>query len=262
MYVSIDGIEVSLQDLVSSAKIQATRDKLKSAQLARSKKYGIKVQGGSLTIPAKLARMGAKENDFADPVHFSYPVWLSRTKDNITPAQLSQVRNALPRFEQNKNAYDAKSRAAVLRRIDESRKKFEVGEYSKTQKSEDELTIDFELLEKNEEKRLVTGIALIPNQIDSQGDIVSPEQIEIAAHSFLKDSRLIDLQHVEVANPSRATVVESWLAPIDLQIGSKLITKGSWIVTTYIPDDMIWKDVREGKYNGYSIRGLGKRKLI
>ena len=147
MYVSIDGIEVSLQDLVSSAKIQATRDKLKSSQMARSKKYGIKVQGGSLTIPAKLARMGAKENDFADPVHFSYPVWLSRTKDNITSAQLSQVRNALARFEQNKNAYDPKSRAAVLRRIDEARKKFEVGDYSKAVKSEDEedkFTVSFE----------------------------------------------------------------------------------------------------------------------
>ena len=260
-YIKIDGMRLSLDDLVSTFKQQADRQKLKQAQAARAKKYGIAARAdGSLTIPAKFARLGAKESDYADPVNFKFPVWLSRSKDNLTPTQLGQVRNAPARFGQFKNNYDAKSRAAVQRRIDEALKKFEVGEFAKS--DEQEIEVQFEFVEKSEFQQIVYGIALIPDQVDSQGDTITKEQIEKVAHQFMMDCRQNDLQHQQVLPQSKTIPVESYLAPVDFQLGSKLIKAGSWIVATKIYDPSVWGMIMNGEIRGYSIKGTGQRKLI
>jgi len=48
---------------------------------------------------------------------------------------------------------------------------------------------------KNDEKRIVFGPVLIPNEPDSDNDTVSEEQIEKVAHKFVEDYGNIDLQH-------------------------------------------------------------------
>lgn len=254
--VVIDGLNVDLSELIAAFKQQGgvSREKLREAQKRRSKKYGIAVQeGGALTIPARLARLGAREGDFADPVHFRYPVWLTRSADSITPTQLGQVRNALVRFEQNKGAYDNRSQAVVLDRINQARKKFKIGEFA-----EKEWTFDIAKLDESPEKQIVYGVALRPNIPDTQGDIISPEQIEFAAHGFLLNSRSGDLNHKERLTKSEFQVVESAIARVDEPPN---INRGDWVVAVKL-SDRLWKLVKTGEINGFSIKGKGKRILI
>lgn len=44
-------------------------------------------------------------------------------------------------------------------------------------------------------QRLVYGIVYEPHVEDAHGDCMTPEEIEKAAHGFLKDAREIDKQH-------------------------------------------------------------------
>lgn len=105
----------------------------------------------------------------------------------------------------------------------------------------------------DEEKRLVYGIVMEPDSIDSQGDWESAEEIERAAHKFMKDSRVIYREH-KTKQPN-VHVVESYIAQDD----SGEIKKGSWVMVTYCGDEEMWKQVKKGEFTGYSIRGYAQR---
>lgn len=71
---------------------------------------------------------------------------------------------------------------------------------------------------KEDDNRVVYGIVLEPDTVDSQGDVISAEEIEKAAHRFLQDSRTIGDSHRKAA---QAQVVESFIAPESFQIGGQ-----------------------------------------
>ena len=115
------------------------------------------------------------------------------------------------------------------------------------------------------EKHLAYGVVLKPGVPDSQGDIITPDDIERAAHNWMKRSRIYDHQHQTTLWEGEAIPVESWIAPFDLtpELGwPKYTPKGSWILTSYIPDPVIWEQVKTGKVKAYSIRGWGKRRRL
>ena len=129
----IDGLEITDEQFVGAFKRVMTRERLRAAQQARANRFGIQaLTGGALTIPARFARLGAKDADFADPVNYKYPVWLTKPdREALTPAQLGQVRNAPVRFSQFKNNYNPQSRAKVQARITRALRKFKIGEFAK-----------------------------------------------------------------------------------------------------------------------------------
>jgi len=117
-------------------------------------------------------------------------------------------------------------------------------------------------LTKSNEKRLAYGVVLKPNEFDAQGDIITVDEIENAAHEYMVKSiqeTPMDLQHIEDLPRDRAVPVESYIAPVDMDVNGHLITKGSWVMVTYVPDQEIWDDIRKGAVMSYSIRGWGKR---
>lgn len=113
------------------------------------------------------------------------------------------------------------------------------------------------------ESRLVTGIVLKPEETDAHKDIYSADVIREAAHDFLLNynaSTGIGYMHRGVR--SSLQLVESWLAPVDLTIGGRKIKKGTWLMTVYVPDEEVWKEIKAGKITGLSIGGTAKvRKL-
>jgi len=111
----------------------------------------------------------------------------------------------------------------------------------------------------NLEKQIVTGIVLEPDVEDAQGDMVSEEEIEKAAHGFLVKSRVIGKNHVERA---KADVVESYIAPMDLIINGQRVRKGSWVMSVKIHDLKLWEEVKEGEITGFSIGAVGVRHEI
>ena len=109
----------------------------------------------------------------------------------------------------------------------------------------------------DDEKRLVGGVVYEPDVVDLQGDSATAEEIEKACHLFLIESETIGLMHKEAAG-RRVRIVENYIMPVTAQVGDQIITKGSWVIVVKIFDDEIWKEVKEGKYTGFSMGGYAK----
>lgn len=111
----------------------------------------------------------------------------------------------------------------------------------------------------DEMKRLVTGIVLQPEVTDAQGDILDADVIEKAAHDFLADyNQLTQIGQQHKMFDVRLDLVESWTTPLPVSIGSRLVRKGAWLMTTRVVDDKAWDLVLAGKLRGYSIGGVAK----
>lgn len=106
------------------------------------------------------------------------------------------------------------------------------------------------------EQRIVYGVVLVPGVPDSQGDVVAPEDIEKAAHDFLARSRRIQVQH---ERPAKAEVVESYIAPADLVVAGRRVSRGSWVMAVHVLDDELWSAVKSGRLTGFSVGGTGVR---
>jgi hypothetical protein len=106
----------------------------------------------------------------------------------------------------------------------------------------------------DEAQQIVYGVVLIPEQVDSQGDIVGADEIEAAAHQFLTQYRQSGIQHVGDALPS-LEVIESYIAPVDMEVAGQQVPQGAWIIAVKINDPEIWQMVLDGRLTGFSIQG-------
>lgn len=111
------------------------------------------------------------------------------------------------------------------------------------------------------ERRLVYGIVLEPETTDSQGDIYSPDEIEQAAHQFMADYQNVGHMHRALVNDG-AEIVESYIAPADLEIGGQAVKAGTWILVIHVTSDTLWEQVRSGELTGLSIGGYAERTPI
>ncbi|EAC7181134.1 phage portal protein [Listeria monocytogenes] len=110
-------------------------------------------------------------------------------------------------------------------------------------------------INKVDSKQLVYGLVYEPDVEDAHGDFMKAEEIEKAAHQFMKDARNIDKQHD--FNAGVGEVVESYIAPVDFSIGDQVITKGSWVMATKASDE-IWESIQKGEITGYSMAGIAE----
>lgn len=111
----------------------------------------------------------------------------------------------------------------------------------------------------DEERQIVYGVVLEPHTRDLQGDVLTIDTIEIAAHNYLATSRTVGDSH---SGPAAAEVVESYLAPADYDLGGHRITKGTWVMGVHILDPELWESVKRGDFTGFSIGGSGERKEL
>jgi hypothetical protein len=129
----------------------------------------------------------------------------------------------------------------------------------------------------NEELREVVGAALIPNKkyyrkkeffqktLDKNEDgyiFFNEANVKLAAMSFLKSNNKINIQHSEDVNDGDVDLVESWIiedkndkAYKVLNFDINEIPIGSWMLREKINNEEIWKDIKKGNINGYSIEG-------
>ncbi len=103
---------------------------------------------------------------------------------------------------------------------------------------------------KDLDRQIVYGPVLIPDMPDSDGDVVSKDKIERVAHRFLEEYRLMEHMHTlkSVARP-----VESYIAPVDIELGGNRIPQGSWVMGAKVNDPDAWDDVKKGKLTGFSV---------
>ncbi len=74
----------------------------------------------------------------------------------------------------------------------------------------------------------------------------------------MEESRESDVQHA-VEKADGVVLVESAMAPHDMVIGGKPVTKGSWFAAYKVTDPEVWGKVKKGELTGFSIRGHGIR---
>lgn len=120
---------------------------------------------------------------------------------------------------------------------------------------------DVEVVKADAARRLVYGVVLEPDVEDTQGDIVSPDDVEKAAHGYVYDHIRPDIigdQHRQAAPPT-VRPVESFVAPCDFTMGDQTIRKGSWVLVGKIDDDELWQQVLAGQKTGWSVGGVGRR---
>jgi hypothetical protein len=118
------------------------------------------------------------------------------------------------------------------------------------------------ILKTIEDQQIIFGIALQPAPfVDLQGDVIAKEEIESAAHDFLVKSRAVGYRHKEMLE-KRADVIESYVAPTDINWNGNVIKEGSWVVGVKIHDPVIWQKVKDKELNAFSIGGKGKRTAV
>lgn len=130
-----------------------------------------------------------------------------------------------------------------------------------------------EIIKADNDKRIVTGPVLVPENVDLQDDIISAEEIEKAAHNYLLKLSFHDDQefmkklglsgkskrgfmHVEFNR--KIALVESYCAPCDMEINNRKIKTGTWVMSVKVFDDEAWNLVKAKKITGFSIGGRSR----
>lgn len=113
---------------------------------------------------------------------------------------------------------------------------------------------DVRLLKRDEEQQIVYGVVYEPDVVDAHGDFMDADEIEKAAHVFLKEFRNIDKQHDFTSKVGE--VIESYIAPADFELGGQTVTKGTWMMAVKVVDD-VWTGIQKGEFTGFSLAGYG-----
>lgn len=111
-------------------------------------------------------------------------------------------------------------------------------------------------------KRIVVGVVYQPNTPDAHDDQMSADEIEKAAHLFMENQHTYNIDKQHDLEADKGYVVESYIAPCDMQIGDQLIIKGSWVAGVKVTDDDTWEAIQKGEITGFSMWGIGKREQI
>lgn len=117
----------------------------------------------------------------------------------------------------------------------------------------------------NEEKHIVTGVALIPGQkiyrADADGEYYvqfSREAIERIAQKFFADRHSSDANVMHEIPIDGVVYFESYLINKErgiLPVEFNDLPDGTWMVSAKIENPELWKLIKEGVLRGFSIEG-------
>jgi hypothetical protein len=109
----------------------------------------------------------------------------------------------------------------------------------------------------NDELQIVWSEVYAPLVPDTQGDFMTVEGIRLMAHGFLAAGKTcqVDVYHDNRCDDdqighSAGEIVESFVA----RKGDPDFIEDAWVVGVHIADDEVWKDIKDGKINGFSMQ--------
>lgn len=124
-----------------------------------------------------------------------------------------------------------------------------------------------ELKTMDEEKRLVVGLALVPDKKIYRNNggfeyniTFSKDTVRKAAEKYLKSLKIHNATIEHEMEVDGVYLTESWIVE-DVQKDKTALydlnaPEGAWAVSMRIENDEIWQDVKAGKYLGFSIEGI------
>lgn len=107
----------------------------------------------------------------------------------------------------------------------------------------------------DEEKRLVYGIVYAPDEADTQGDMMTAEEIEKMAYGFMANRRTDQVDRQHDYNPDEGFVAESWLVRKNDPLFADE-PEGSWAVGIKVMQEETWAAVKSGEVGGLSMGGF------
>lgn len=107
----------------------------------------------------------------------------------------------------------------------------------------------------NEIERKALFVVLAPDEVDAHGDTYSAKEIEKGMQNFNRHCMKANLFHM--VETQEAEIIQSYTTPVDMYIGDRLITKGTWLQEWYFPEteagEMLWKAVVNEEITGVSV---------
>ena len=111
----------------------------------------------------------------------------------------------------------------------------------------------------DDEKRIVVGLALVPDKI-----MFSKETVKKASELYLKRLKNNNATIEHELAVKGVSLIESWIVEDPNMDKTNLYKldapEGAWAVVMKIDNDEIWEDVKQGKYLGFSIEGFFSQK--
>jgi len=122
---------------------------------------------------------------------------------------------------------------------------------------------EFIYFEKKEDEEVVEhfvhAIVYEPDELDTQEDKATAEEIEKGAHWYLENSGQLRIMHGATAiEKDKAALVESFIAPEIFKRGTETIKKGTWCVVIKIKDKELWGHIENGDITGISLGGVAQ----
>tara|TARA_R110000765_G_scaffold331653_1_gene422454 strand:- start:1031 stop:1621 length:591 start_codon:yes stop_codon:yes gene_type:complete len=119
----------------------------------------------------------------------------------------------------------------------------------------------------DEDKRLVVGLALVPNKLiyrrnrGFEYNITFSEQtVRKASEKYLKSLKLHNTTVAHETEVDGVFLTESWIVEDPKNDKTNIYglnaPKGSWAVTMRIENDSLWSRIKKGDYLGFSIEGM------
>ncbi|WP_253806087.1 XkdF-like putative serine protease domain-containing protein [Paenibacillus sp. Cedars] len=114
----------------------------------------------------------------------------------------------------------------------------------------------------DDSKRIVIGVVYQPDIEDAHGDMMDAVEIEKAAHLFMENQHTYNIDKQHDLETDKGYVVESYIAPCDMEMGDQTIIKGSWVAGVKVTEDETWEAIQKGEITGFSMWGVGKREEV
>lgn len=101
--------------------------------------------------------------------------------------------------------------------------------------------------------------------VDSQGDTIEEIELVKAAHDFVTDFRVGGIMHMQDDDGTAipiGTIVESAVFTEDMQKFLKIdVGVVGWWIGLRVEHAAVWKMVKDGQFEGFSIGGAGLRTI-
>ena len=109
-------------------------------------------------------------------------------------------------------------------------------------------------------ERIVYSAVAVPGEPDYDGEVLTPEEIQHAAHAYLRDYRVVDPEHtcalghcVEVGVPVESYITTSAQSVKSFNNETIELPVGTWVIGIEVTDDKIMESIKRGEKTGVSL---------
>jgi len=124
-------------------------------------------------------------------------------------------------------------------------------------KPEEHLNKSIKLFKMDTDRQIIGVVVYAPDEVDTQGDAATAEEIEKAAHKFNLGKKEFKIMHE--GKSIDVDLLETYIMPTDVQFDEQKVKKGSWFVVCKINDKKVWKKIKSGELGGISMGGEADR---